>query len=58
MFIRPFWKVKRVLDCRIFETNVFHSEIVVAKTNNISSTGIILLHALMSVYYTCDFFLE
>ena len=34
MFIRPFWKVNRVLDCRIFETDVFHSEIVVAKTNN------------------------
>ena len=25
---RVFWKVKRVLDCRIFKPNLFHSDIV------------------------------
>ena len=31
IFIRAFGKVKRVLDCRIFKSNLFHSDIVEGK---------------------------
>ena len=31
IFIRAFRKVKRVLDCRIFKSNLFHSDIVDGK---------------------------
>ena len=31
IFIRAFRKVKRVLDCRIFKSNLFHSDIVEEK---------------------------
>ena len=31
IFIRAFWKVKRVLDCYIFKSNLFHSDIVEGK---------------------------
>ena len=31
IFIRAFWKVKRALDCRIFKSDLFHSDIVDGK---------------------------
>ena len=31
IFIRAFQKIKRVLDCHIFKSNLFHSDIVDGK---------------------------
>ena len=59
IFIRAFWKVKRVSDCCILKSNLFHSDIVDGK-NEYLKISVLLYNVPTSSneYCTCDSFLE
>ena len=54
IFIRAFRKVSRVLDCLIFKSNIFHSDRRVKRMLEDIRLTIMLLHPLMTEYYTCN----